>query len=90
MFERALAPLACVRDAEKTALRLTSSKIGRRYGAPMGFNRVPINHLDRGTWKLQRSREAKSRAIPANDSPLARLAREYPYSLSFAGLVEAR
>lgn len=45
MFDRTLASRGRAMETEKTALRFTSSKTGKRCEAPTGFNCVPINDL---------------------------------------------
>lgn len=52
MFDRTFASRGRATDSEKTALRFTSSKIGKRCGAPIGFNRVPINDLNNDLLKI--------------------------------------
>jgi len=45
MFDRTLASRGRATDTEKTALKFTSSKTGKRCEALTGFKCVPINDL---------------------------------------------
>lgn len=52
MFDRTLVSRGRATDTEKTALRFTSSKIGKRCEAPTGLNCVPINDLNNDLLKV--------------------------------------